>query len=73
MFSNRNVKRLFSRWEDIPVYVFIFPDWANNFSLIPDKTTYYRGEQLTVFFQANPRAHKIKWTHLNTGSVRFPL
>ena len=46
---------------------------AENFSLITDKNIYYRGEKLTVFFQANPDANTIKWTHLNTETVRFSV
>ena len=54
-------------------FMFIISDVAENFSLIPDKNSYYRGEKLTVFFQANPDANTIKWTHLNTETVRFSV
>ena len=46
-----------------------FADPVKNFTIIPDKDTYYHGETITVVVESNPEPNQIQWTHLNTDTV----
>ena len=47
----------------------MFADVGKNFTIVPDKSTYYQGESIQVLVEANPPPNQYKWTYLNVNTV----